>query len=221
METPAIDPQKHAEADMPADFQSTRSQLSTQYSVLSTRYLVLLVVLLAFGGQATVLRAQDTVDEVQFNRDIRPILSDNCYQCHGPDQNKRQADLRLDEKQGLFGELPSGMRAIVPGKAGESELLRRIESTDPSERMPAPESGKKLKPREIALIKRWIEQGAKWQGHWAYIKPARPDAAECADERLRAERCRPLHPGPPAEGGTASRPIQPTRSRSSGGCRSI
>src|SRR5687768_453120 len=106
----------------------------------------LVLTLIVVASPVLLQAANETDDEVQFNRDIRPILSDNCYQCHGPDANKRQADLRLDEKQGLFSELASGTRPIVPGKTDESELLRRIQSTDPSDMMPAPESGKKLKP---------------------------------------------------------------------------
>ncbi len=169
---------------------------------------VVLVIALYVASPAA--NAQEAPEPIEFNRDIRPILSDNCYQCHGPDSNKRQAELRLDDKQGLFNELPSGTRAVVPGKPAESELLRRIQSTDPSEMMPAPESNKKLKPREIALLKRWIEQGASWQGHWAYIRPQRPKPPDVPRdgfvqneidrfvlERLRQERLKPAQPADP------------------------
>jgi hypothetical protein len=112
------------------------------------------------------LAASPPSTPVDFNRDIRPILSDNCYQCHGPDKNKRKADLRLDTKEGF------GASIIVPGMPDQSELFRRITAPDANERMPDPKSGKKLEPRQIALIKAWIEQGAVWKGHWAYLPPA-------------------------------------------------
>jgi hypothetical protein len=112
-------------------------------------------------------------DKVDFNRDIRPIFSDNCYACHGPDKNKRKADLRLDTHDGIFSKIKDDT-IVVPGKPDASELLRRVTATDPDERMPDPKSNKKLSARDIAMLKKWIEQGAPWQGHWAYIKPVRP-----------------------------------------------
>ncbi|HUG89978.1 MAG TPA: DUF1553 domain-containing protein [Planctomycetaceae bacterium] len=111
---------------------------------------------------------------IQFNRDIRPILSDKCFLCHGPNEPDRQAGLRLDEQDSAFGQLDSGSTAIVPGKPDESELVRRITSTDEFERMPPPDSGKQLTPEEIELLKQWVAQGAEYQGHWAFIPPARP-----------------------------------------------
>ena len=107
---------------------------------------------------------------VDFNRDIRPILSENCYQCHGPDKNKRKAGLRLDTKEGLFGKA----RDVVPGKPEASDLYRRLVSDDREERMPKSASGKTLTARQIALVKRWIDQGAPYMGHWAWEKPVRP-----------------------------------------------
>jgi hypothetical protein len=120
----------------------------------------------AAGGPA---RAQ----AVDFNRDIRPILADNCYQCHGPDVGRRKARLRLDTREGIFSRR-DGDPPVVPGKPEASELYRRIVSKDPGERMPDAKSGKNLAARQIALIKNWIDQGAQWKGHWAYIKPVRP-----------------------------------------------
>ncbi len=116
--------------------------------------------------------AEDLPKTIQFNRDIRPILSDNCFACHGPDKNQRKANLRLDVQEGLFSEI-KGIRPITPGKPQESEIYRRINSHDPDEAMPQSKSGKTLSPHQIALIRRWIEQGAKWEGHWAYIPPVR------------------------------------------------
>ena len=113
-------------------------------------------------------------DRVDYNRDIRPILSDTCYKCHGPDQRQRQASLRLDTEQGATQKLESDHIAIVAGDISRSELYRRISSKDPDERMPPADSGKKLTSRQIELIRRWIEQGAQWQRHWSFLPPKRP-----------------------------------------------
>jgi mono/diheme cytochrome c family protein len=110
---------------------------------------------------------------VQYNRDIRPILADTCYACHGPDKAKRKADLRLDTEEGAFSDL-GGHFALVAGKPDESTLVKRILEKDPARRMPPAASGKSLKPEQIALLRRWIEQGAKWQAHWSLLTPTRP-----------------------------------------------
>jgi len=115
--------------------------------------------------------------EVDFNRDIRPILSDKCFFCHGPDSKHREADLRLDQEESAYADL-GGYHAIVPGKPEESEVVSRITEEDEDMRMPAIESGKKLKPEEIALIKTWIEQGAKYSDPWAYVVPQRKTPPE-------------------------------------------
>ncbi len=110
-----------------------------------------------------------------FSRDILPILSDNCFQCHGPDAKAREADLRLDhEESALRKEKP----VIVRGKSSDSELLKRIHSTDPDAVMPPPKSGRKLTPEQIELLKRWIDDGAKWGKHWAFEKPVRPEVPD-------------------------------------------
>ena len=111
---------------------------------------------------------------IDYNRDIRPLLSDLCYKCHGPDGAERKAGLRLDTADGMRAKLDSGVAAIVPGKSAESELLTRILSTDPLEQMPPPSMGKKLTEAQIELLKQWIEQGAETRGHWAFIAPVRP-----------------------------------------------
>ncbi|MGB7159871.1 MAG: PSD1 and planctomycete cytochrome C domain-containing protein [Tepidisphaeraceae bacterium] len=111
---------------------------------------------------------------VDFNRDIRPILSENCYVCHGPDKNKRKADLRLDTKEGIFST-PDEATIVVPREPDKSALLQRISTDDEDDRMPPSKTGKTLKPEQVALIKRWIEEGAEWKGHWSYIKPVRPE----------------------------------------------
>jgi len=106
-------------------------------------------------------------DSIDFNRDIRPILSENCIFCHGPDDHHRQADLRLDEADGAHAG------AIVPGQPSESEFMHRILAEDEEMRMPPVESGKKLTPQEIELLKKWISQGANYEMAWAYASPKR------------------------------------------------
>jgi hypothetical protein len=118
---------------------------------------------------------------VDFNRQVLPILSDHCFACHGPDEKKRKAKLRLDTKEGMFGELKSGGRAIVPGKLDESELIQRISSQDPGEVMPPAGKGKPLAPPQIELIKRWVEQGASWSQHWAFVPPRKPAPPAVSD----------------------------------------
>ena len=113
---------------------------------------------------------------MQFNRDIRPILADNCYACHGPDKDKRKAGLRLDTKDGLFTAI-KGDTPIVPGKPDQSDIYKRITSHDPDEVMPQSKTGKTLSDQQVGLVKRWIEQGAKYEGHWAFnplVRPAVP-----------------------------------------------
>ncbi|MBI3862423.1 MAG: DUF1553 domain-containing protein [Planctomycetia bacterium] len=107
---------------------------------------------------------------VEFNRDVRPILSDNCYQCHGPDKVQRKADLRLDTEAGATLDL-GGRRALVPGDVEHSELYQRLVAADAAERMPPAKSGKKLAPAQVETIRRWIAQGAQWQKHWAFLPP--------------------------------------------------
>ncbi len=131
---------------------------------------LILCALLATAASAGTTAAADTVD---FHRDIRPILSNACYQCHGPDDKNRKADLRLDTKAGAF-EDRGDYRIIVPGKPEKSRLIQRITAPDPKKRMPPAKSGKKLSPQQIDLIRRWVQQGAKWSEHWAFVPPVRP-----------------------------------------------
>ena len=124
---------------------------------------------------AAFARAEDAAlpNKIEFNRDVRPILSDTCFKCHGPDKKHREGDRRLDTRDGALAENES-VRAIVPGKLAESDAHVRIHSTEADEHMPPPKSGKKLTARQIAILDRWIEQGAEYQPHWAYIPPLRP-----------------------------------------------
>ena len=111
-------------------------------------------------------------DEISFNRDIRPILASSCFQCHGPDQAQRKADLRLDQQTDAIGDADDS-RVIVRGDAAGSELVRRITSTDPDVRMPPPDSKLSLTTTQIDQIRTWIDRGAPWERHWAFIPPRR------------------------------------------------
>ena len=114
-----------------------------------------------------------TAAEIRFNRDIRPILSKNCFQCHGPDRNARQANLRLDREEEAVAA-----GAIKPGDPENSKLVQRIHSSEPVRLMPPSWSNKKLSDAQKDLLTRWIKQGAQYEQHWAYIKPVRPEAPE-------------------------------------------
>ncbi|MBI1353183.1 MAG: DUF1553 domain-containing protein [Acidobacteria bacterium] len=116
-----------------------------------------------------------SAQEVRFNRDVRPILSDKCFACHGPDAGNRSTPLRFDSREGAFVDLLSGGKAIVPGDPAQSKLIERVSSEDPVRRMPPSYKGHaKLSEREIATLTRWIEQGAEWEGHWAFQRVERP-----------------------------------------------
>jgi hypothetical protein len=112
--------------------------------------------------------------KIDFNRDIRPILSDNCFSCHGPDAATRKARLRLDRREDAVRKLRGGGFAIVPGNRSRSALFERIATTDEHEKMPPAKFGKKLSPEQIELLGKWIDQGARWETHWAYTPPRRP-----------------------------------------------
>ena len=112
-------------------------------------------------------------DEIRFQRDIRPILANHCYDCHGADDDRRQAGLRLDMRHHAISGLPSGNRAVVPGRPERSALVSRVGSTDPDQKMP-PATESVLAPRQIDLLRRWITQGAPYREHWAFTPPRRP-----------------------------------------------
>jgi len=144
---------------------------------------------------------------VDFNRQILPLLSENCFACHGPDANQRKAKLRLDTKEGAFAELRSGGHAIVPGKSSESKIIEKITAADPKDRMPPAKTGKQLKPEQITLLKRWIDEGARWTEHWAWVAPQRPTIPKVRDAGwakdpidyfiLARQEAEGLHPSPP------------------------
>ncbi len=145
---------------------------------------------------------------VDFNRDIRPILSDTCFTCHGPDEASRMGNLRLDTPQGPENPYLArdGYHILVPGKSSESRLYQKISAQDETERMPPSFSNRHLTPKQIELIREWIDQGARWETHWAFVPPRRPELPQVAEAgwprnpidnfilaRLESEGLRPAH----------------------------
>jgi hypothetical protein len=130
-----------------------------------------LLLLLISPGVSFAANIAATTQKVIFNRDVRPILSDTCFKCHGFDANKRKADLRLDSLKGATADLGGGYGAIVPSHPELSEFYRRISSDDPEEKMPPPASGLTLTKQQIETLRQWIAEGAEYQPHWSLIKP--------------------------------------------------
>jgi len=120
-------------------------------------------------------------DRVDFQRDVRPILADRCFQCHGPDEAKREADLRLDTEEGARAALAEGIHAVVPGRPEASELVARIHSTDPDEVMPPPSLKRPLDAREREVLVRWVAQGGAYEPHWAFVAPRAQGLPAVAD----------------------------------------
>lgn len=137
--------------------------------------------LLSLIALVASLHASIAQEKVDFARDVLPILSDNCFQCHGPDEKARKADLRLDQKEDALRKDSS---VIVPGKSAASELVKRIESADTTQLMPPPKSNKKLKPAQIAILKKWIDAGAPWGQHWSFTIPKRPAVPEVRNSKF-------------------------------------
>src|SRR5262245_26680173 len=106
--------------------------------------------------------------KVDFGRQIRPILSDTCFSCHGPDEKNRMAGLRLDQKEGV-------LKVVTAGNHAESKLYQRINHSDAARRMPPQSLDRKLTRDQVALIAKWIDEGAEWQTHWAYVPPQKPE----------------------------------------------
>ena len=144
--------------------------------------LPILLAALGLAGLAGPSIAAEGTDPraIRFDREIRPILAENCFACHGPDAAKRKADLRLDRPEDALADLGDGA-AIVPGKADESGLIERVESADAETVMPPPKTGKRLTAGQVALLRRWVDQGAPWRGHWAFLPPARPSVPGVGD----------------------------------------
>jgi hypothetical protein len=119
--------------------------------------------------------ARGAAGAIDFNRDIRPIISDNCASCHGPDKEKRKANLRLDEEASSRAELKDGKHAIVPGHPEQSELVARITTTDEDDVMPPRKTNKKLSAAQIEKLRAWIAGGGAYAKHWSFVKPERPE----------------------------------------------
>ena len=153
--------------------------IQSRHPRLSAALSVTLLALIAAGTASAAPKAE-TSATVEFNRDIRPILSDKCYACHGPDKAKRLSNLRLDNEEGAKADL-GGRFAIVPGDSNGSHLIKRITADNEVIRMPPVHSGKKLSDEEIGLFKQWVSEGAEWQKHWSFISPKRPARPEVSD----------------------------------------
>ena len=149
-------------------------------------FLAVLSLFVASVSQRTVLAVQPDLavqpETLSFNHDVRPILSRACFACHGPDSEDRQAGLRLDVRESALQELDSGMRAIVPGKPTESELVARILDSDPDVIMPPPESNHVLTKKQKEILSAWIASGAEYQPHWAYVPPERHTTPKIVDD---------------------------------------
>ena len=158
---------------------------------MKKKYILLFVALPIVAGMFFGIRTfsrykkNNHQNAISYNRDIRPLLSDKCFMCHGPDGNKRRVGLRLDLPSGAYSELQKnkGHFAIVPGSPERSELMRRIESTDPSVLMPLPESHlTRLTRDEITLFRKWIKEGAHYEKHWAFVAPVKVPLPEVNDK---------------------------------------
>jgi mono/diheme cytochrome c family protein len=142
------------------------------------------LLLAAVAGGASVAAAESASGKpaIDFNREIRQILSDNCFACHGPDAQERKGNLRLDLHEDALKSGKSGEFAIVPGHPEKSELIKRVTTTDENDVMPPPKTGKKLSAGQIELLTRWISEGAKWAEHWAFVPPKRPELPEVKEK---------------------------------------
>src|SRR4051812_48854978 len=123
---------------------------------------------LAHFAGVSVRAAETNTHPVSYNAQIRPLLSDKCFRCHGPDQRARKGKFRLDQEESALGQ-----KAIVPGRSEESTLIKRIFSADPKQMMPPPETHKSLSKSEKDLLQTWVVQGAKYEPHWSYIPPVK------------------------------------------------
>jgi hypothetical protein len=157
--------------------------LSADSRISSTSLPLLAVasVVIGIALKADFVLAQESTSRIDFNRDIRPILSNHCFQCHGADDGARKAELRLDERSSVIDN-----KAIVPGSANDSPLYERITTADESLRMPPEETGKPLSQTQIELLQRWIQEGAEYQDHWAFRRVERSTVPEASDPWVRS-----------------------------------
>ncbi len=167
----SADRRRRLEAIAQGRLQWTEPAPAPRLPVLPMRFLLMQVVLLVLLAGHCL--AQDAAEDVDFNREIRPILARHCFSCHGPDDEHREGGFRLDQRASAVGEADSGAPPVIPGDAANSELLKRIQSADADERMPPADLGKQLSPSEIDLLKRWIAAGAKYDQHWSFVPPSK------------------------------------------------
>ncbi len=137
---------------------------------------------LSLFGIPSLVFADGKNNQIKFNRDIRPILSNKCFACHGPDSTSRKADIRFDVEGDIKADL-GGYRIIAAGQPDKSEMIARITHPRVTRRMPPPKTGKEVTAEELALLKRWIKQGAKFEKHWSYAPPRRPKVPEVKDAK--------------------------------------
>ena len=139
--------------------------------ICRSRVIVCLLAVLAMPGFALA----EESNHVDFNRDIRPILATSCFTCHGPDEEHREAELRLDIRDGIFAETSSGLANVVAGDPEKSELFLRVTHEDVDVKMPPEDYAKQLTTEQIELLRRWIKEGAEWEEHWAFVTPQSPE----------------------------------------------
>ena len=149
---------------------------------MRTRLILILMVLVLSGRSASAVGEDQSAGKTDFDHDIRPLLAAACFTCHGPDENKREADLRLDVPEGFAGLSASDNPIVKPHDPEQSELYRRLVQTDPTERMPPPDALHQLNAKEINRIKKWIEEGGSWDEHWAFVSPRQPDWPSVGDQ---------------------------------------
>jgi hypothetical protein len=154
-------------------------RMSARRCIVLSVVSVAVVALVGLSGvRPAAAAASAKPTKLSFNRDIRPILAENCYACHGLDARQRKGKLRLDVRENAIQPAKSGQTAIVPGDLDHSELIARITTDDADDHMPPAETGKKLTAAQIELLRRWVKEGAEYQGLWSLIPPARPEAPE-------------------------------------------
>ena len=203
------------------------------WSDIRFRYILLATTAGLFGASIWLTACQSSVEKpadiiaaesrlpekVDYNLHVKPILSDRCFACHGPDKAKQQAGLRLDTPEGAYEALAkSGHKAIVPGDLAGSELFHRIVSTDPDEMMPTPKSNLSLNAEEKAMLIRWVEQGGEYKKHWSLIAPTMPEIPAVKDDKnwvkndidrfvLAKQQAKNLKPAPQADKATLLRRV--------------
>ena len=160
-----------------------KSGFSASSRGLRFRLFVMIFAGLTAASPLLAATSKPASKSTDFNREIRPILSENCYACHGPDVEKRKAGLRLDKQDGALAELKSGNHAIVPGNTAKSALIERITTTDEDDRMPPLKTGKHLTPAQIETLRKWIAEGAEWKGHWSFLAPEKAEVPRVGNQR--------------------------------------